>query len=133
MAKILIRTVNGGNELRYMRGDPVVVVPDDHVWGRYESLEQWISEGRMAADWPDEFVILELTGLDVSAARQYLAEVQLMGAAQPVMARRRRYMADIDALYALLSAAKKAQYAAARRVALSWGNSAVRAAFKVRG
>jgi hypothetical protein len=132
MAKILIRTVDGGNALRYMRGDAVIVRPDDHVWGRYESLEVWIAEGRDRAEWPDEFAVLELTGLNEVTARAYLEEISVIGAAVPEMFRRRKFGADIDALYALLPAAKKAIYANTRRITLSWGNAQVRAAFKAK-
>lgn len=132
MAKILVRTVNGENLLRYMRGDPVAVFPDDHVWGRYESLEVWLAEGRARADWPDEFAILELTGLDETVARDYLEEVFQMGASALELAQRRKYFADIDALYELLPAAKKTSYQNTRRITLSWTNAQVRAAIKAK-
>lgn len=132
MAKILVRTINGDNALRYMRGDAVCVRPDDHVWGRYESLEVWIAEGLDRTLWPDEFAVLELTGLDEATARSYLEEIGVMGAAAPEMSQRRKFGADVDALYALLPAAKKAVFANTRRITLSWGNATVRAAFKAK-
>jgi hypothetical protein len=74
VASLLIRTIAGENALRYAIGDVVAAVPDDHVFGRMEDRRVWIAEGNDPAAWPGGFAVLELPGLSVEAARQYLAE-----------------------------------------------------------
>jgi hypothetical protein len=58
----------------YRRGDIVAIVPDGHVWGRYESLQVWIAEGRPAAEYPGEFYILKVPGVSVERLTVYLAD-----------------------------------------------------------
>jgi len=59
----------------WKRGYPVVVFDDGHVWGREESKQQWISEGNLAADWPNQgtFVIVKITGLSADRVRDIIA------------------------------------------------------------
>lgn len=71
MTVLLIRTVDGENPERYADGDVVAVLPDDHVFGRMESLEVWVAEGRDPADWPGGFAIIRLTNLMPEVARQW--------------------------------------------------------------
>lgn len=123
MAKLLIRTIEGENIERYMRGDIVAVLPDTHVFGRMESMEVWIAEGRNPALWPGGFLIVELTGLSESVAQAYLVRT-----AQ----RRRDFAVDIAAIVAALPAGKLATYNAVSRITLSWSNPDVRAAIKAK-
>lgn len=74
MAILLIRTVNGENAQRYMDGDVVVALPDDHVFGRMESLRVWVAEGLDPAKWPGGFAVVELPGLAVADARPFCAD-----------------------------------------------------------
>lgn len=94
MASLLIRTVNGENPQRYMDGDVVAVVPDDHVWGRMESLVVWVKEGNAPELWPGKFVIVTLPDLSVAAARQYVAEETLLDGQNSVMGKRRTHAVD---------------------------------------
>lgn len=72
MCKLLVRTVDGENAHRYMRGDVVAVLPDDHVFGRMESLAVWTAEGLDPAKWPGGFAVVDLTGMTVEAGAAYL-------------------------------------------------------------
>lgn len=74
MAALLIRTADGENALRYMKGDVVGVFPDDHVFGRMESLKTWLSEGRKAEDWPGKFAVVRMEGLSIRDAQAWLEE-----------------------------------------------------------
>lgn len=121
MAKLLIRTLDGENIERYMHGDIVAVLPDTHVFGRMESLEVWIAEGRDPSLWPGGFLVIELTGLAEATAQAYLARTTL---------RRRDFTVDIAAIVAALPAGKLATYNAVARITLSWSNPDVRAAIK---
>lgn len=60
----------------YKRGMPVVVFEDGHVWGREESKQQWIAEGRDPAVWPGQgkFGILKIPGVSVARATEFLSE-----------------------------------------------------------
>lgn len=71
MTILLIRTVNGENPQRYSDGDVVQVLPDDHVFGRMESFEVWVSEGRDPGEWPGGFAIVQLDNLMPEVARQW--------------------------------------------------------------
>lgn len=73
MTVLLIRTVDGENPERYADGDVVAVLPDDHVFGRMESLEVWVAEGRDPADWPGGFAIIRLSNLMPEVAAQWAA------------------------------------------------------------
>ncbi len=95
MAKILVRTVDGENALRYMAGDPVIVVPDDHIWGRAESLEVWLAEGRDATEWPGGFAIVEMPGVAPETLVDLIAE-QCNG--NGAMTRRRKKTIAYNAL-----------------------------------
>jgi hypothetical protein len=89
MAVLLVRTVDGENALRYMRGDVVAVFADGHVFGRMESLAVWRAEGRNPAQWPGGFAVVELPDMPLQDARVYVTD-------EP--GRRRKYKFDIDAI-----------------------------------
>lgn len=122
MAKLLVRTVNGENALRYQRGDIVVALPDDHVFGRMESLDVWESEGRDPAQWPGGFAIVTLTGLSVAEANAYLEEV---------IGKRRKYLIDLDQIERRLSGSDRATLLTRFTITRPWAD--VRDAIKVRG
>lgn len=70
MAEILIKAVNrthedSGKDKRgcYKRGDPVVVMPDGHVWGALE-LKPPATGGK--------FVVLKIPGVSVAATKKYI-------------------------------------------------------------
>lgn len=73
MAVLLVRTVEGENTQRYWKGDVVAVLPEDHVFGRLESLKVWTEEGYDPALWPGGFAIVKITGLSLQDAQQFLA------------------------------------------------------------
>lgn len=73
MALLLVRSVDGDNDGRYMNGDIVSVHSDDHQFGRMESLDVWVSEGRDPSEWPGGFVIVKLEGLDPEHAMEWLS------------------------------------------------------------
>lgn len=50
----------------YKRGMPVIVQPDGHVWGIEESKQMWLASGRLATDWPGNFVIVKIPGVSVA-------------------------------------------------------------------
>jgi len=60
----------------YKRGMPVVVHEDGHVWGREESKQQWIAEGRDPSLWPGQgkFGILKIPGVPAAKAQAFLAD-----------------------------------------------------------
>ena len=123
MAKFLIRTLAAENAHRYDIGDIVVVVPDTHIWGRYESKEVWVAEGLTPALWPDAFGILELTGLDPALAAQYLASNTVDGTVNTAMTRRRKMYVDIAAVQALLTNAMKKSWTDNRRITVAWSQN----------
>lgn len=125
MAAFLLRTIQGENALRYADGDPVMVVPDNHVFGRMESLAVWLSEGRAKEDWPGGFAILILTGLSVVAAQKYLAQVDVIGATNPEMQKRRKHNIDYKLIASKLPQAKIDTFKATGILTLPWSNQAV--------
>lgn len=132
MAKLLVRTVDGENALRYMRGDVVGVFPNNHVFGRMESLQVWIAEGRNPADWPGGFAVVEIAGLGVATAQTYLDDIQLIGAARPEMAKRRKYMLDIDAIERRLSQSDRDTLRTQAYLKRTISDADVQAAFKLK-
>jgi len=75
MAEFLIYAKNNNSKdiAAYKKGDIVVVMPDDHVWGKEELSPK--------------FSILKVPDLKVSAASKYTAEHKNKGK----MVRRRKY------------------------------------------
>jgi hypothetical protein len=75
MAELLIRSVDNGTDPEHWRdGDVVFVAPDGHVWGRMESYEVWVAEGRDPAAWPGGFAIVRLPSMSLAAAEDLLDE-----------------------------------------------------------
>lgn len=74
MAVLLVKTAIGeaGQPGRYHDGDVVAVLPDDHVFGRMESLDVWVAEGNTPSSWPGGFAIIELPDLTVEEAQVFL-------------------------------------------------------------
>lgn len=60
----------------YKRGMPVQVQEDGHVWGRLESKQVWIAEGRDPAQWPSQgkFAIVKIPGVPKGRALAFLDE-----------------------------------------------------------
>jgi hypothetical protein len=133
MAKLLIRTVNGENSQRYMRGDVVAVFPDSHEFGRLESLAVWVAEGRNKADWPGGFAIIEIEGLAVEDARQYVEEVFLAGATTPVIAQRRRWTLDYTQLERRETGGGRDTLNTEGRIKRRWSDADVPGKFRVKG
>lgn len=123
MAKLLVRTVDGENAQRFMRGDIVGVFPDEHVWGRMESLKVWKDEGNPPILWPGGFMILELTGLSTTQARNYLVRSGN---------RRCDFTIDINDILSKISQAKRDIYESECRMTFSWSNLAVREYIKAK-
>jgi hypothetical protein len=72
MARLVIRKTDNG-ELHFRPDDVVSVLPDpvdDHSGGRMCSRAAWLASGRLAIDYPDNFIILDVPG--VVADYQYL-------------------------------------------------------------
>ena len=111
MAEILIKTKNvTHSDLEkdrrgcYQRGYPVVVFEDGHIWGREESKQVWIVEGKDPAQWEDKFCIVKIPGLSVLKV-QALIEAQTEDDAgnplidaqgMPIVYRRRRWKILVD-------------------------------------
>ena len=69
----------------YKRGDPVVIMPDGHIWGREEGLPK--------------FFIVKIPGLAVETAKKYIAEqMDSTDPEKPVLFRRRRFGLPVDSL-----------------------------------
>jgi hypothetical protein len=66
---LLIRTENSSNESRYQKGDVVCVFPEDHIFGRLESLDVWLKEEHKKEDWPGGFAIVKLDGMSVEEVK----------------------------------------------------------------
>lgn len=47
---------------RYRNGDVVLVKPDDFVFGAREDLMVWLALGNKREDFPNEFVVVDVTG-----------------------------------------------------------------------
>jgi len=69
MPILIIRTVAGGLG-RYADGDPVSAVPDDHVFGRMESLDAWKADGKLEINWPGGFALIKLPDITMDEARE---------------------------------------------------------------
>ena len=92
----------------YKRGMPVVVFEDGHAWGREESKQVWIAEGKPAADWPGQgkFVILKIPGVPAAKAQELISHqveddvgtplINFDGA--PIAWRRRRWQLLVDGI-----------------------------------
>lgn len=133
MAELLIRTVNGENAKRYMEGDVVAVCPDGHVFGRMESLEVWLAEGRDAAAWPGGFAIVRLPGMSVEDARQYLEEVPVLGLPENGMATRRAYVMDYAALERRVAGSGRDTLRTQKQITRHPSDPDVKAAFSRKG
>jgi hypothetical protein len=132
MAKFLIRLAPAENPQRYTSGDIICIVDDEHVWGRYESKEQWVAEGLDPTLWPDVFGIIEFTGLDTALAQPYLESIYLDGTIDTEIVVRRKYGVDIAAAMALLNTSDVALWQQIRHLTLSWGNAAVQDVIKTK-
>lgn len=85
----------------YKVGMPVVIFEDGHIWGREESKQVWIAEGKLSADWPGQgkFVIIKIPGVPAVKAQTLLdkqteddAGTPLVDAqGSPIVYRRRRW------------------------------------------
>ena len=63
MAEFLIKSVDHNG---FLAGDVIFVQADGLAWGREESLEQWVSEGRPASEFPSpESYIIAVPGYPV--------------------------------------------------------------------
>ena len=92
----------------YKRGMPVVVFEDGHVWGREESKQVWITEGKPAADWPGQgkFVILKIPGVLAAKAQELISHQVEDDAGTPlfdpngipIAFRRRRWQLLVDSI-----------------------------------
>lgn len=133
MAQLLVRTVNGENALRYMAGDVVTVFDDEHRFGRMESLAVWIAEGNDPAAWPGGFTVVQLDGLAVEQARQYLEPVMLAGTSAPEMAQRRRYTCDHQSLERRSSSGGRDTLRTHGHIKRNWLDADVRAALRLKG
>jgi len=46
---------------RYKAWDVITVLPDDHVFGREETMEAWVAAGNRAADFPNgHFTVIDI-------------------------------------------------------------------------
>ena len=81
MAEILVRAVNGtcpDPAANSLRGMPIVVMPDGHVWGAGERLP--------------EYVIIQLPAVLVSTVQQYTARWETITGDVVTLLGRRRYL-----------------------------------------
>ena len=61
MAQLLICNTNDGERSRtatYTAGDVISVRPDGFTFGARESIDEWISQGNKAENFPNGFIIL---------------------------------------------------------------------------
>lgn len=74
MADIVFCAKHKGTNSRHFhrRGDPLIAMPGNHVWGANEDKRAWIAAGKPAADWPGSFFTLRITGLTVARARRFI-------------------------------------------------------------
>ena len=83
---------------------PVVIFDDGHTWGRDESKQVWIAEGRDPALWPGQgmWVILKITGVSAASLRSICDEQTESDAGIDTgdIFRRRRCHIILDALTA---------------------------------
>lgn len=91
MAEILIKAVDAahsGSEKDkrgcYKRGDPVVVMPDGHEWGKEERLPK--------------FVVVKIPGLPVATAKKYIQPFLGLpdGKGSRLIVRRRLFRFQLD-------------------------------------
>ena len=88
----------------YKRGFVVCAFEDNHVWGREESKQQWILEGKDPVQWSAKFVIIKIPAVPAAKAQLLLerqteddAGVPLTDAnGNPVAYRRRRWSLLVD-------------------------------------
>lgn len=124
MALLLVRTVDGENALRYMRGDVVGVFKPDHTFGRMESLAVWTDEGRDPARWPGGFAVVELPDMSFEDARGYCEEDST---------RRRKYKLDLDAIERRAPASGRDTLRTESRITRRASDPDVVAAFTLKG
>lgn len=67
--KLLVKNIANS----YSTGDVICVMSGDHVFGKFESKSNFISSGNNPADWPRQFVIVNITDADKSKL-EYLLE-----------------------------------------------------------
>lgn len=67
MAELLVITDDKQSDrgVTWKRGEVVTVQADGHPWGRAESLETWVAEGRDARSFPGNFTVVKLPGVPV--------------------------------------------------------------------
>lgn len=97
----------------WKRGMPISVFDDGHIWGREESKQAWIAEGRTAASWPNQgkLAIVKIPGVPASKALALIAPqmedddgVQQFDArtAKPIIYRRRRWRLLVDSISSMV-------------------------------
>lgn len=124
MAQLLVRTVDGENAQRYMRGDVVAVFEDGHQFGRMESLTVWVAEGRDPKGWPGGFAIVQIAGLTVAQAAAYVAEGN---------GTRRGHKVDLDAIERRTVGSGRDTLNTQGQIKRNWDDADVRAAFIAKG
>lgn len=74
MAKLLIRVGDQSSLPDTFKDSDVVAVFDDgHIFGREESLDVWVAEGRDAADWSGKFMIISAPNMAAATAAKLVA------------------------------------------------------------
>ena len=69
MARLLIRAKAPH------RGQISVAKPDGHVFGAMEDISQYAAKHGSRADWPGDFIVLDLVGMSVAEAERLAAPV----------------------------------------------------------
>lgn len=85
----------------WTRGMIVAAHEDGWPWGREESKQVWIAEGRAAADWPKQghWCIVRLPNVQLAEMAPYLQPDMVAGGrVKPTMGARRKFTFDYDKL-----------------------------------
>lgn len=69
MARFLLLARSTGKSGR-IKGDPVAIVDNSHVFSEGEDKELWLLNGHLEADWPGTFIIVDVPELSLVEAKR---------------------------------------------------------------
>lgn len=94
MCEILIIVSNkDSDDVRgHRRGDPIAVMPNDYAWGYGEDKRAHLAKYGNTDDWPNMFIIIQVTDLSVSRGRKILGH-----ATRPAVESDPEYYSDDEA------------------------------------
>jgi len=71
MARFLLLARSTGRSAR-VKGDPVAVFDDSHIFGEREDKSIWLANGNAETAWPGIFFVLDVLGITLEEAKRMI-------------------------------------------------------------